>query len=408
MSPMSFRVLAYSVAMIFAFNVQAIQVYAQTSGPTFATVPLRSDTNTAIIELDFKRPDGSPRKAKFVVDTGGGAFIMGAQLAKDLALQQVGPIRETEDGHGVQSAAPKVSMGGMDLDLSGVNTVISLDANRVDARDDSEGLMPSSVLRKYHVIFDYPANEFTLAKPGSIKPAGERFSAPLGRMGFPRIALTIGGETQGYLLDTGATYTMISQETLKSWSAAHKDWPHGTGATGAANMFGGNIENNAMMMRFPNAQWGSFQLDNFAAVSRPNGTFETNMSRLMSTPIVGAIGGNVLKLFRIEIDYANSAVYLQKKGAVEPHDLDVIGLTLRADKYGTIIVSGVCETAAKETSNAVKQGDKLIRVDDFEAMGQPLSAIQKRLSGKVGDTKTLIIIRNGQQLTVKAIVARLL
>lgn len=78
-------------------------------------------------------------------------------------------------------------------------------------------------------------------------------------------------------------------------------------------MFGGDLENNAMMMRFPNAQWGPFQLDNFAAVSRPNGTFETNMSRLMSAPIVGAIGGNVLKLFRIEIDYANGVVYLQRR-----------------------------------------------------------------------------------------------
>lgn len=233
---------------------------------------------------------------------------MGAQLAKDLALQRVGPIREMEDGHGVQSAAPKVSMGGMDLDLSGVATIISLDTNRVFSRDDAEGLMPSSLLKKYHVIFDYPANEFTLARPGSIKPAGERFSAPNGSTGFPRIEITVGGETHGYLLDTGATYTMISQETMTSWSAAHKGWPHGTGATGAANMFGGDLENNAMMMRFPNAQWGPFQLDNFAAVSRPNGTFETNMSRLMSAPIVGAIGGNVLKLFRIEIDYANGVV----------------------------------------------------------------------------------------------------
>jgi hypothetical protein len=166
---MSFRTLASSVAMIVALNAQAIRVYAQKNGPMSATVPLHSDTNTAIIELDFRRPDGSTRKAKFVVDTGGGAFIMGAQLAKDLALQRVGPIREMEDGHGVQSAAPKVSMGGMDLDLSGDTTIISLDTNRVFSRDDAEGLMPSSLLKKYHVIFDYPANEFTLARPGSLR-----------------------------------------------------------------------------------------------------------------------------------------------------------------------------------------------------------------------------------------------
>lgn len=36
------------------------------------------------------------------------------------------------------------------------------------------------------------------------------------------------------------------------------------------------------------------------------------MSRMMTDPIVGALGSNVLKDFRIELDYANQVLYLSE------------------------------------------------------------------------------------------------
>ena len=232
----------------------------------------------------------------------------------------------------------------MPIDLTNVPTVVVVGAKRIGMRDDAEGMVPGRVLQRYYVVFDYPAGTFTLAAPGTVKPVGDRFAAPIGRTGFPRIELTIAGETNGFLLDTGATYTMVSQAVVDRWAAAQPSWPRVTGAVGMANMFGGKLEASATMLRLAEATWGGHRIEQAAIVSRPIGTFEKFMSNMMTSPIVGAIGGNVLKQFRIEIDYANGAVYLQKPGASDPNDTDLVGLTLQTNVSGVVTVAGVSAT----------------------------------------------------------------
>ena len=299
-------------------------------------------------------------------------------------------------------------MGDLPLDLSGVTVNIAVATKRLLSRDDAEGLIPGGLLRKYHVIFDYPAQELTLARPGSRKPLGGRVDAPIGPTGFPRIELAIAGKTYGFLLDTGATYTMISREVLEGWSGAHTDWPHAAGAVGAANMSGGPREAGAMMLRVPVAEWGQLRMESFAAVSRGKGTFETYMSEMMTAPIVGAIGGNVLKTCRVEIDYANGAVYLQKTGMTESHDLDLVGLTLAEEEDGRVTISGVSAQNVRSVLDGLYPGDRLVRVDALEVTGMSLSAIQKSLSGQPGDIRKLQIKREGKPHLVQAVVTRIL
>jgi hypothetical protein len=51
-----------------------------------ATVPLIVEGNRPFIELTFRKPDGSVRKARFLIDTGGGGFLITEPLAHDLGL----------------------------------------------------------------------------------------------------------------------------------------------------------------------------------------------------------------------------------------------------------------------------------------------------------------------------------
>ena len=230
-----------------------------------------------------------------------------------------------------------------------------------------------------------------------MKPLGEQVPAPIGRTGFPRIELTIAGETNGFLLDTGATYTMISQAVLERWAMAQPAWPRVTGATGMANMMGGKMEATATMLRLEEAVWGRARVEQVAAVSRPIGTFENYMSGMMTSPIVGAIGGNILKQFRVEIDYANGVVYLQKSGATEAHDTDTVGLTLQANAEGVVTIAAVSPAAAPSVIDALRAGDRLRQIDGRDADGLTLSALQRALAGKPGDTKTRVIERGGQR-----------
>ncbi|HJZ82516.1 MAG TPA: hypothetical protein VKD91_19285 [Pyrinomonadaceae bacterium] len=52
------------------------------------------------------------------------------------------------------------------------------------------------------------------------------------------------------------------------------------------------------------------QLTQFGVTSQRQGTFERYMSSMMTAPIVGSLAGNVLKRFRVELDYPNAKLYL--------------------------------------------------------------------------------------------------
>jgi len=115
----------------------------------------------------------------------------------------------------------------------------------------------------------------------------------------------------------------------------------------------------------------------------------------------------VLKAFRVQIDYANGVTYLEKRGEAD-NGLDIVGLTLRAQRDGTYLVAGVSKENSPEVIRDIKPGDKLIRVDKLEAKGAPLADIVNSLRGAPKQVRVLVLERDGLQLTVKASAVRIL
>jgi hypothetical protein len=131
---------------------------------------------------------------------------------------------------------------------------------------------------------------------------------PVGKTsGFPRTEIEVAGTTCGFLLDTGASFTMVSEALLESWGEKHPGWPRHKGAFGDARTLGGQTLETMVV---PTARWGDHALRELGVTSQREGTFERYMSSMMKEPIVGALGGNVLKKFRVELDYKNEALYL--------------------------------------------------------------------------------------------------
>jgi hypothetical protein len=81
------------------------------------------------------------------------------------------------------------------------------------------------------------------------------------------------------------------------------------------------------------------------------------MSKMMRAPIVGTLGGNVLKAFRIEIDYAAGETYVEMTGATEAHDLDMVGLTLEPKADGSYLVVNISQTGDGESLKSARRGD---------------------------------------------------
>ena len=195
---------------------------------------------------------------------------------------------------------------------------------------------------------------------------------------------------------------LLSTTSSSTTRRARSRWPR------QVSVKGGKMEATATMLRLEAAVWGRARVEQVAAVSRPVGTFENYMSGMMTSPVVGAIGGNILKRFGVEIDYANGAVYLQKSGATEAHDTDTVGLTLQANADGVVTIAAVSPAAAPAHRRAACRRSASPNRRPRRRRADTLGAAARAAQGTPGDTKTLVIERAGQRLTVKAVVARVL
>jgi predicted aspartyl protease len=286
-----------------------------------ATVPLHVEGNRPFVDLTFRRADGTTRTARFLVDSGGGGFLIVEPLAKELGLT----LAETETEEG-ETFAPvtssvQVSIGSVALTLDPSRVLVLVGKTNMlppAAPGHADGMLPGHVLAQYHVIFDYPKGTFTIAKPGVLRSDGKPMAMSVAeKSGFPRTELEVDGKTQGMLLDTGASFTMVSQALLESWGKVHVDWKRHPGAFGEAATLGGQTLET---MFIANGTWGGQPLVDFGVVSQKTGVFEQWMSSMMTAPIVGSLAGNVLKQFRVDLDYPNQQLYVSNPAPSRPPD----------------------------------------------------------------------------------------
>jgi hypothetical protein len=277
------------------------------------TVPLKVEGNRPLVDLTFQRADGTSRTATFLVDSGGGGFLMIEPLAKDLGVEWGESRREEGEEFALAKSVPKVSVGEFPLELNPERVLVELKQDNTlpkSAPGHADGMLPGHVLAKYHVVLDYPKGTFTIAKPGALESRGDALPMPVSkRSGFPRTEIEVDGEKLGFLLDTGASFTMVSEVLLKRWGEKHPDWPRAKGAVGEAATLGGQTLET---MTVPKANWGTNEIADLGVTSQREGTFETWMSGMMTSSITGSLAGNVLKRFRVDLDYPNEKLYLSK------------------------------------------------------------------------------------------------
>jgi hypothetical protein len=220
--------------------------------------------------VTFQRPDGTTRTARMLPDTGGGGFLLTDPLARELGVT-MGPSTR-EDGQLFASVTSPViaRLGPVLLALTPQRIAVMVGRDNVlptAAAGHAEGMIPGHVLARYHVVFDYPARALTLAAPGVLTPRG----TPL--------PMRVGNASR---------------------------YP---GAFGEAATLGGATLETMML---PQGQWGPFALGEVGVTSQREGTFERYMSGMMRAPIVGSLAGNVLKSFRVELDYAHERLFLSR------------------------------------------------------------------------------------------------
>jgi hypothetical protein len=400
---MAFRVFVASLLFLLGYDHA---LAAQQTCPEPTDERMAVEGGAPIVTLNLKRVDGTMRSARFVFDSGGGAIILDELLANDLGLLPTGePI--TEGGVRFVPTLPPVAwFGATIIVLSSSKAFIHMGKSSFDTRERVEGLLPGKALEPYQVVLDYPKQRFSISPAGCTPHRGERLPSPfLPASGHPGISVIMDGAQYGLLLDTGSRATLAGRSILERLSAIHPSWPHSTGAAGTADMPGS--DGREFLLRVPEVVWGTFHIRNVLFVSRPDATYSPDHFETPG-PIAGALGGNVLKNFRIEIDYPHGESYLEQSADDAGKDMNSAGLVLDLDDANNLVVRAISTTAAAMTKRSIIPGDEILEIDGKRESPWTIIDASNALAGAVGERKELIIKRGGKKLSTSVAVASLL
>ena len=376
---------------------------------THVTLPMRVEGNTPVVTLSFKRTDGSIRTARFVFDSGGGAILLDQGLAHDLGLKPEGPIIASQGERYRRVNLPLMLAGGMPIDVGASHAFVHLGRNSFTNRVAVEGLLPGKALEQYQVVLNYPRRLFSIGEPGSLQHRGTKLACPyIPSSGHPMIEVGIDGTNYEFLLDTGSNITLARAGVLRKWSKEHPGWPTSIGAAGPAND-GGASDADALLLRVPALRLGRFSVAQPAMASRPDKIYSPT-SYETPAPIAGALGGNVLRRFRVEIDYPERLLYLEPSGRqhADDFDFDTVGLVLSTNGAGELVVRAVSSTASAVTKRNIRPDDVIVGISGIGKAPQTLMKAADALSGGIGERKQLSILRKGKAMRVTVTVARIL
>ena len=398
---------AFSLLLLCGF-IRGQDNPAHQSGPNSVTVPAAIDHNRVVINADIALPDGSTQRVRVWVDNGNPELNLSRRLATQLGLA----VSCNDNDQECSSPAPQeIIIGGMRIPLiSSKQAKIPLkpvNAASVLAPGMSADInLPSSILRRYDVLIDFPGHKFSIGAPGTI-----HFRGPGGKVqvnaenGLIQVPSQIEKKKYNLALDIGASISFLSEEVFNKLAGAHLDWPHMSGAVGSANMWGLDEEQNWKVMRVDRVQYGPLFLANVVVIDFPKDRMDFFAKRA-GVATAGLIGSNSLLNYRIGLDYAHSTVYFEFGRMFNFPDFDVIGLTLRPENDGHFTILGIADFDGKPSlppgPDGAQPGDHLVAVDGIPVHGSTLGQVWNMLGGTPGQERKLTIERRGTQFTIAA------
>jgi hypothetical protein len=388
-----------TVSSIVLALAAMISVCAGQVTPAAQTTPFVFDGNRMYAELGFVRADHSIHRALAFVDMGSQVMAVRSSLYHELQLDR-----------GRQLS---FSVGDVSVDVPGSQVVNEPRAASSLGRDLAvEATLPASVLQRYQVVIDYRARTLRLAPPGTITPEGIPIPFRINKStGLIVVDVKIDRSMYAITVDSGSAYTWVRQSVAAEWTRSHPEWRRGTGAVGAANMTmaGDGSETAGTLLRIPEILIGSLDLKQVGMFGAAPGKSLGNLelfdwySQKNPETVIGWIGGNILKAFRLTIDYPNRMSYWLAQSPIDEHDFDQVGVTLHADG-GTYFVAGIATKNGRATVTGMLPGDKVVRIGALELSSATWGQIFDALHGVPGDIRSIVVERNGVTMTITATV----
>jgi hypothetical protein len=403
--------MRFSTALV-ALTLLTASALAQNSSkvepePKSVTVPVTLDHNRVVIDVYVPLPDGSTKRVRGWVDTGDSDLILSQRLAKTMGLTLICAGQVC----GTPTPLPEILIGGMKISLSGARPRIhEKPENALSVAFpgmSAEIKIPSTVLRNYDVLINFPDREFSIGLPGSLKLNGVKSKMLVNAStGFIQIPSKIESKNYNLGLDIGSSISFLSEELFDRLATANPGWPHMTGAVGPANMGeAGDDEPKWKLMRVDRLQYGPLYLTD-VAVAEFSKNFSAFFAKDAGVAIAGLIGTDALMNYRIGLDYAHSTAYFDLGSTFKFPDFDVVGLILRPENDTRFTILGVADFDGRPSvpvgEDGVQAGDHLVAVDGIPVPDSTMGQVWSLLEGTPGQERKLTVERDGKQVSVVA------
>ena len=377
----------------------AFDVSPQAPGPR--RVPVEITNNLVILQGSI---NGSKPLA-LILDTGASTTVISDTRAKELGLKLEGKTDATTQGGSIEASFVK----GVSLNLSGVEfpkmtlAAIRLSGLEAGLGQKVDGILGYEIFNRFVVEIDYASKVVTFYEPQGYKYSGRGMVIPISiEDNTPFVVGKITGPKLikgNFLLDTGAPGVL---NLAGPFAAQHKlldSVPHTISITSGALLAN---RSSGKIGRLKGFQMGSFVIKNpVVNFSQDAGGSEGDKA---STEYGGLIGGEILRRFKLIIDYSRRRTILEPNRYLsERYEFDMSGMSLAASGEGfkTFKVRALVENSPA-TQAGFKVGDTIISIDGRSTGDMTLDQIRSMfrqegrsysLSAKRGESVLSLMIK---------------
>lgn len=376
------------------------------------TIPFEFYGNAIWIEA---RVNGS-RSLHLQLDTAAGACVLNRSVAEELKLPVLREYQAVAGSGGRPSqiamlAPAKLRLGSAVIELRRW-AAMSFDEVARTYGTPIDGLIGYPLMERYVVRVDFDAKTLTLIEPESFRPDSRAVILPLevsknlepivkARLGLPgqrqiESRFLLDAPYPGALLFT--TPFVRQRHLLAAVRALTPRLLPGT-ATGVGGKF------DLQIGRLQSITLGPYML------KLPLAAFATNAQAgaFARTDIAGIIGGELLRRFRVTLDYPHARMILEKgHGFDDPFQADTSGMKVESVKgsFRKFLVTQVVENSPAADAG-IQVGDRILEIDGRPASQWTVWRIRTLL--RKPDQQHAMTLRRGTRiLTVRLETHRLI
>ena len=363
-------------------------------------VPFVFEDNSIVLQVRVN----NSRPMKFFFDTGAGMSMMNVNAAAGLNLKKADSLNANGVGGTVQGYLAR----GATLSVAGVTVrnqpMAILPLEFPCEAKDVAGIIGYDFINSFVVEIDYEARTITLSDPSSSQYQGHADLIPLTLAGnTPRVRARIsvpdGPGFEGWFeIDTGSDGVLsinspfvkkngLLELLKKQFDSSHRG-------------LGGEAKTVDVRM-------GDFQLGRYVIPSPIVALSLDSEGSLASDANDGPLGNEILRRFRVVIDYSRRRMILEPNSHLaDPIEAGMSGIDFDAEDCRPFKVTKVLE-GSPAADAGIKAGDEIVTLDGRPFKDIPSFEMEKLLS-KNGAEYSLTVRRDGKELVTRMKLRRLL